>query len=312
MVYIVESFEHVVEGFKLRVFRFGHVFVGVPIDVGPRILYLALDSDRDFNLFGVLPEFSVKTPEGVWRIYGGHRLWVAPEAMPRSYSLDDKPVKVVVGDGEVIVEGNPEPQNSIVKKLIIRRGVDDYSVEIVHEVKNIGRWPIEFSCWALSLMRMNGFAIIPIKPRCVDERCLLPDRVVALWPYTKLSDDRLVIGDNYLFVRQDPGIDKPFKIGVRANPSWAAYYVNGFLFIKTFKTEEALYPDFSSTVEVYTNNLFLELETLGPLRRVEPNDVNKHLEIWKVIKIGSLNMSEKEVVEKVEPIASSMLKLGKY
>jgi hypothetical protein len=306
---IVESFEDVIEGFKLKIFRFGHVLVGIPTDIGPRILYLALDKDKDFNLFGVVPSFAVETPEGVWRIYGGHRLWTSPEAMPRSYSLDDKPVKIVVRDDEVVVEGNPEPQNSVQKRFVIRRGPDDYSVEVVHEITNIGRWSIEFACWALSVMRVNGFAIIPIKPRCVDEKCLLPDRSLALWPYTKLTDKRLVIEDNYLFVKQDPKTEKPFKIGVKANPNWAAYYVENFLFIKIFRAEEAVYPDFNSLVEVYTNNLFLELETLGPLRRVEPGDINRHREIWSIAEIGPLTMTEKDVEEKVAPIVSELLKL---
>jgi hypothetical protein len=158
-------------------------------------------------------------------------------------------------------------------------------------------------------MKVNGFAIIPIKPRCVDEKCLLPDRSLALWPYTKLTDKRLVIEDNYLFVKQDPKTEKPFKIGVKANPNWAAYYVENFLFIKIFRAEEAIYPDFNSLVEVYTNNLFLELETLGPLRRVEPGDINRHREIWSIAKIGPLTMTEKDVEEKVAPIVSELLKL---
>ena len=71
---------------------------------------------------------------------------------------------------------------------------------------------------------------------------------------------------------------------------------------------EATYPDFGSTVEIYTNNLFLELETLGPLRRIEPGEVNRHAELWKVIKVGLLAMTEKDVEEKVLPIANDMLK----
>jgi hypothetical protein len=137
---------------------------------------------------------------------------------------------------------------------------------------------------------------------------LLPDRVISLWPYTSLNDKRLVFGEHYIFVKQDPSIEKPLKIGVKANPSWAAYYVNGLLFIKAFKAVEATYPDFGSTVEVYTNNLFLELETLGPLRRIEPGEVNRHVELWKVVKVGPLAITEKDVEEKVLPIVNNILK----
>lgn len=303
----MESFEEVINGFKVKMLRFNQLYIGIAVDIGPRILYATLVSDKYFNILEVVPDFAVETPEGLWKIYGGHRLWVSPEAMPRSYSLDDKPVNIIISNEEVVIEGNPEPQNSIQKRLTIRRGFDDYSVEVVHEVLNIGRWPIEFSCWALSVMRRNGFAIVPIKSRCVDEKCLLPDRVITLWPYTKLNDERLILTEDYVIVKQDPRINRPFKIGVKVHLPWTAYYVNGYLFVKFFKLEKALYPDYNSIVEVYTNNLFLELETLGPLRKVDPGDVNRHKEVWKIVKIGPLEPNDKDIVEKVEPIVSRSL-----
>ncbi|MDK6028633.1 hypothetical protein QPL79_04600 [Ignisphaera sp. 4213-co] len=276
----------------------GNLVVGIAKDVGPRILFLAPKEKQDFNVFGVVPDLVVETPEGLWRIYGGHRLWTSPEAMPRSYSLDDKPVKIVVKDSEIVVEGNPEPQNCVLKRIRIRRGSDENSLEVVHEIENICRWPIEFSCWALTVMRQKGFAIIPIKPRCVDEKCLLPDRSLALWPYTKLSDRRLILGEKYIFIKQDPEAANPLKIGVNSHDEWAAYYVDKYLFIKTFRKESGKYPDFNSVIEVYTNNKILELETLGPLRVVEPGKTNIHVEFWKLIHVGAVEPSE-EVIEKV-------------
>ncbi|MCD6509691.1 MAG: hypothetical protein J7L11_04790 [Thermoprotei archaeon] len=288
--------EGTVEGFKAKIVRMGDLIIGIPVEIGPRILYLAHKDDSDINLFGVIPEFAIDTPEGKWKIYGGHRLWVSPEAMPRSYSLDDKPVDVRIRGGEVIIEGNPEPENFIRKRITIRPRSDGNSVEVIHEIENIGRWPIEFACWAISLMKKDGFAIAPIKPKRVDERGLLPDRVITLWPYTDLKDERLILSTNYVFMRQDPKIRDPIKIGVKANPPWAAYWTSGYLFVKKIKYEEgATYPDFQSSIEIYTNNLFLELETLGPLRKIDPGEVNRHTEIWKVSKVGELEPSEEAI-----------------
>ena len=291
-----------VGGFKVRLFRVGSLVVGIPTEIGPRILHLAHAEAPDVNLFGVVPEFAVETPEGRWRIFGGHRLWTSPEAMPRTYSLDDKPVRVEVREGGVVVEGNPEPQNSVRKRIVIRPRGDGGSVEVVHEVENIGRWPIRFACWAISVMSRGGFAVVPVRAEPVDERGLLPDRVIALWPYTDLRDERLILGTSYVIVRQDPRVEKPLKIGVRARPSWAAYWAGGYLFVKEVHFEEgAPYPDFQSSVEVYTNNLFLELESLGPLREVAPGGVNRHVEIWRVIRVGELKPSEEDA-EKIESI----------
>ncbi len=293
--------EILVDGFKVRMFYMNNIIVGIAVDFGPRILYLAPKDRSEFNLFGIVPEFGINTVEGFWRIYGGHRLWVSPEAMPRSYSLDDKPVSIEVKEDSIVVLGNPEPQNSILKSITLKPSPINGAINVVHSITNIGRWPIEFSCWALSVMRREGFAIIPIKPKPIDEKGLLPDRVISIWPYTRLTDERLILSDNYIFVLQHPSIEKPFKIGVRANPPWVAYYVGGYVFVKMFKYERALYPDFNVSTEVYTNNLFLELETIGPLRKIEPGETNIHTEVWSIIKVGDLKPNESSVINKLEP-----------
>ncbi|MDH5688802.1 MAG: hypothetical protein OEZ48_13195, partial [Candidatus Bathyarchaeota archaeon] len=84
------------DGLNAKLIRLNNMLVGIATDIGPRILYLASTERRDFNLFGVLPQAGIQTPEGFWRIYGGHRFWSSPEAKPRSYSIDDKPVKMEV------------------------------------------------------------------------------------------------------------------------------------------------------------------------------------------------------------------------
>ncbi len=295
----------VLDGFRVNLFQINNVILGIATDIGPRILYLAHKDNPDLNIFGIVPELTVETSEGLWRIFGGHRLWVSPEAMPRSYSLDDKPVEIMVKDNELIVRGNPETANMIQKEIIIRPGPSDNSVEVIHRITNIGRWDIEFACWALSVMKRNGFAIIPIKSRCIDEKCLLPDRVIALWPYTKLADYRVKFSNNFIFIKHDERVREPIKIGVRAYPYWAAYYVDNYVFIKRFYPEKTLcYPDFNVYVEVYANDKILELETLGPLRRIAPGESNEHREIWYLVRVGLLEPREDNIVSKVEPLIS--------
>lgn len=297
--------EGLIDGFRVKVFYVNDIIIGIALDIGPRILYLAPKERPELNLFSILPDFGVSTEEGFWKIYGGHRLWVSPEAMPRSYSLDDKGISVEVKGDSIVVVGNPEPQNSILKSIVIKPSSVNGVIEVVHNITNIGRWPIEFSCWALSVMRRGGFAIIPIKPMPVDGRGLLPDRVLSIWPYTRLTDERFILSDNYIFVIQNPSIERPFKIGARANPSWIGYYVDGYVFVKMFRYEKEPYPDFNVSVEIYTNNLFLELETIGPLRKIDPGRTNIHTEFWKIVKVGDLKPNENEIMNKLEPILGS-------
>ncbi|MGB9759740.1 MAG: hypothetical protein ACP5KW_06325 [Thermoproteota archaeon] len=286
--------ERVVGGIKTRFFKLGNFILGIPYEIGPRILYLASSKSPNLNLFGVVPEMKVETSEGLWRIYGGHRLWSSPEAMPRSYSLDDKPVQIEAYDEEITIHGNPERENSVQKEITIKLNSDG-SLKVEHKIKNIGRWPIKFACWAISLMKKEGFAIIPIKPSKVDERGLLPDRHISLWPYTNLSDSRINFSENYIFLRQDSSVKLPIKIGTKVNPSWVAYYTDGLLFIKEIAREGKEYPDFDCNAEVYTNSEFLELETLGPLELVEPFQSAQHTETWKILEVGKLEPRQEDV-----------------
>lgn len=295
----MEYTEKIVEGYRLRIYPVNKLLIGIPLDIGPRILYIASLEKPEFNLFSIIPDISIETPEGTWKIHGGHRLWTSPEAMPRSYSLDDKPVELRIERDEIEIVGNPEHANNVLKKIRVTPGEEDYSVKVVHEIINIGRWPLEFSCWAISVMRSNGFAIIPFKPRQVDHHGLLPDRFIVAWPYTRLDDPRIKLRGDYIIVHQDPSVKNPVKIGVRANPPWIAYWVEGYLFKKSFREEDAVYPDFGSSVEVYTNDRFLELETLGPLRRIEPGRSNIHVETWSVKRIEGLGPHEKILEERL-------------
>ena len=271
-----------ISGFRSYKFTLGDMLFGVPIEIGPRILYLASVKRPDFNLFGILPEAEMQTGEGTWRIYGGHRLWSSPESKPRSYSLDNKPVKVDVAEDSVIIHGNPEPENSVQKEIRIEPNPDG-SVLVTHPIRNIGGWPISLGCWALSVMRQYGCALAPLKPSKVDEEGLLPDRRISIWPYTDLSDERLEIKSDHVLVRQDPKAGTPIKIGTMVNPNWVAYVVEGLAFLKQFERVAGEYPDFGCSVEIYTNTDMLEHETLSPMRTIEPSESIHHKETWRIL-----------------------------
>jgi len=279
----------------MKEYVLGDYILGIRSDIGPRILKLAPKDCPGKNLFGILPDFGMETEEGFWHIYGGHRLWTAPEANPRSYSPDDRPVKVEAKEEYVKIYGNTEIQNSIQKEIVIRisgRG----SLEVTHRIKNTGRWTMELACWALTVMKKGGFAILPVKR---GKSGLLPDRRIILWPYTDLSDSRLVMGKDAVFLQQDEKAVAPCKIGVSANPCWTAYWVDGMLFVKRFSRGEGIYPDYGCSVEAYTNRDMLELETLGTMKKLEPGQVAEHREVWSIKKVSLLSPSQKELEKKI-------------
>lgn len=287
-----------VGGLDTLVISAGKMEIGIATGIGPRIIYLASQSTPEKNLFGVLPEAGVKTEEGFWKLYGGHRLWTSPEAKPRSYSLDNKPVAIKTEKSQLTISGIPEIENSTQKEITLKT-YDESSVQVIHTIRNTGRWPVKLACWALSVMARSGFAIIPLKASKVDREGLLPDRRLSLWPYTSLADSRFVFAEEYVFLRQDPGAKGPVKIGAAATNGWAAYWRNGQAFVKKFFKEEGEYPDYGCNVEVYTNPDMLELETVGTLTLVNPGESVRHSEIWTIHETGDLKPEQEDVRKKL-------------
>src|SRR5687768_17136654 len=69
----------------------GQIEMIITTDVGPRIIHFGfVGSENELNVF---PEMLGKTGGDEWRVYGGHRLWHAPEQNPRSYAPDNSPVR---------------------------------------------------------------------------------------------------------------------------------------------------------------------------------------------------------------------------
>jgi len=296
---------HRVEGFDVELFKASGLLIGVPRSFGPRILYLAPEERRDFNIFAVLPEVSVETPDGVWRLYGGHRLWVAPEEFPRSYYPDNSPVELGYDSKRVVVRGEAEARNYVRKEVVIEE-VGEGVLRIVHRVENVGRWSVEFSPWAITALRPGGFAFIPLKPLCRDSRCLQPDRLVAFWPYTKLNDPRIRFLERHLVVIHDPSMGSPMKVGTLSNA--VAYHVEGLLFAKMIRVEaDKQYPDLGCSVEVYAEARYIELETLAPLKKVKPGEAAEHVELWILTKARISELTDESLEAALSTVVSAKL-----
>jgi hypothetical protein len=105
-----------------------------------------------------------------------------------------------------------------------------------------------------------------------------------------MSDPRWHWGKKYIVPCQDPNATLPQKIGIGNLHGWVAYVNGDRVFIKRYKhIEGAPYPNFGSSTELFTNAITVEVETLGPLTRLEPGETVTHVEHWflfKGIKVG--------------------------
>jgi hypothetical protein len=142
-------------------------------------------------------------------------------------------------------------------------------------------WPVDCAPWAITQLKLGGVAIIP-QQQGVPEPQLLPDRRLTIWNYTRLQDPRLHLGDDYILIDGAPGLP-PCKIGTLNPRGWAAYLTGEALFIKRFEHQpHAAHVDFGCDTEVYCNNQFIEVETLGALVTLQPGEATTHTETWEL------------------------------
>jgi len=256
-----------------------HIDLVITGEVGPRIIRLGYKGER--NLFCEVPSLMGKMGGDEWRIYGGHRFWHAPEEKPRTYYPDNAPVNVEQVGNIVRVTQPIEPTTNLQKQLDIEISEDSAHVRITHRLINHNMWRIEAAPWGLSVMATGGTAVVPHAPRGDHATHLLPTHAMTLWAYTDMSDPRWTWGERYVLLRQEVGNKKPQKIGMMVKDGWAAYVLDGFCFIKRFTYQPtATYPDIGCTVETFTNDFMLELETLGALTYIEPGASVEHVEDW--------------------------------
>ena len=247
---------------------------------GPRILFYGTVGGE--NILAELPDESKTTELGEFKPWGGHRLWAAPEVLPRTYAPDDQPVEVVVDDALGInLLGAVEAATGIQKSLYLRLDPEGSGLTILHGVTNRSMWEIELAPWALTILKGGGRAILPQEPYRPHSEYLLPARPLVLWHYTDLSDARWTIGPKYIQLATDASKPEPQKIGIANHQGWAAYLHGTTLFVKHALHHDGMtYPDFGSSTEAYTAGTFIELETLGPLERLAPGDSAQHVERW--------------------------------
>lgn len=263
-----------------RIFN-GEVEALVTLDIGPRIIRYGFVGGA--NALGELrPDEAVETALGSWHPWGGHRLWHAPEVSPRTYSPDDSPVESVDAGGlaaEVVQA--VEPATGIRKQMRVELHPNGTCLQVTHTLTNTNLWAVELAPWALTITRGGGVTIVPQEPFASHAESLLPARPLVLWSYTDLSDPRWTFHSRYLLLRSDPGIDTPQKIGAANKQGWAAHLCGGELFVKRFPyAAGAAYPDYGCNFETFTKGSFMEVETLGPLAVLQPQESASHVETW--------------------------------
>lgn len=230
-----------------------------------------------------------------WYIRGGHRLWTSPEADPRSYYPDNDPVECEITDNSIILTPPEQKWTQIQMQMKITMCPNSNNVTVDHYITNTGAWNVELAAWGLSVLNRCGTEIIPQPTK---DTGLLGNRVLALWPYTKMTDERVYWGDKYITLKQDPNADRKFKFGINSEHGFAAYILDGDMLIKRFDVNEnGNYPDGGMSFETFTSSLMLEMESVGELTKLNPGQTLTHTEKWEMVDNVICDLSTPEGIE---------------
>jgi hypothetical protein len=259
------------------------------LDVGPRVISYRLAGGK--NVLKNFDDQLGKSGEAEWIMRGGHRLWIGPEDLTRTYAPDNAPVSYQEKDGWIRLTQAADKPYGVQKEIDIRLEPSGSRVTLAHRITNIGTEETRLAPWALTVLAPGGIEVIPLpskKPHpgppknATSPKDYAPNQVMVMWPFFDFKDARWNFGSKFITLRQDAK-KGPTKIGLAHQLKWVGYLNGGTLFIKRFDYHEGEhYPDHGCNFETFTNEDFLEMESLGPVIKLAPGKAVEHTEHWEL------------------------------
>ena len=293
-------------GWKALKLTTGQVELILTTDVGPRVISGSLNGGG--NLFATLPDHLGGKGEAEFKVRGGHRLFHAPEDPVRTYQPDNAPVEVDILEVGARLTAPVETATGIEKSMTVE-AINPTSFRVTHKLTNRGLWPVNLSPWALSMMRPDGYAVLPFTPRLPHTaETLLPTMSLVTWPYTDFTKPSWQMHANFLGIDVTKASGSQ-KVGLTNFLGWVAYWTPEGTFVKFYKTwPGAIYPDMGSRFETYTCDWMIELESLGPVVELAPQGGSvEHVEYWGFIKGLLKPDTDKIFTDKFRPVIENWL-----
>lgn len=261
--------------------------------IGPRIISYALRGGPNamfVNRSGVNrkggPDFDRTFYRGAtWDVFGGTRVWVAPESMPETFYPDREPVEVAQrADGARFV-APVQAANGVQLALDVSLAPEGSRVSVVASVTNRSGGARRIAPWILNVLDAGGFAVLP---QTHVPSGVLPNRTIALWDYTEMRDPRIFWGSRYITLRQDPEIVPQVKLATSNAEGWSCYLNRGLCFVSRFAYDaDGVYADRGVNCEAFTNGWYMELESMAPLVDLPPGETAFHREEWELLAVAA-------------------------
>ncbi|CAN5521878.1 hypothetical protein BH11PLA2_BH11PLA2_21770 [soil metagenome] len=268
----------------------GEVELIVTLDVGPRVICYRVPGG--FNVMKNYQQMMGGTNEPEWQIRGGHRFWLAPEDLTRTYFADNRPVTwKKTGNLSVDIIAPPETEYGVQKTMSLSLQPKGTKVDVTLTVTNTGTAATELAPWGPTVMAPGGVEVIPLPAKynhpghvsnAKSPADYGPNQELVLWPYFDFADTRWQFGAKYILLRQD--VNKgPTKIGLAHREGWVGYVNSGVLFVKRFDyRDRAIYPDRGTRYQTFSNEDMLEMETCGELVTLAPGKTATLKESWEL------------------------------
>lgn len=263
----------------------GQIEMIATADIGPRIISFGPIGGKNF--FKLFDQHLGKKNAEEWMIYGGHRLWSAPEDPVISYIPDNNAVNVEIDQETGGVSFVRPPDESNLEKKITMRVATKNQFVVVNELTNRGKDQITTASWGISSLAPGGIGFMPLNKTVTNEKRFQASASINLWPYTDFNDPAYYWKQDWLEIDQTKSLSKQ-KIGLWNRVPWLAYRLEDlFLLIQVKEKQQdaAAYPDFGSNSELYFDKDMLELEFLSPWKTLNPGESVSHTELWSLIKI---------------------------
>ena len=264
----------------------GIVDAVVTVDVGPRIIRYGFVGKENFMFEDLNDDVKVSNKQmdkvygtgATYHCYGGHRIWMSPENMPLTYYPDNDPVEWEAFEEGAVFYAPIQEVNEVQYEMMIMMDDESPELRLTQRIVNLSEYKKRLAIWSLTVLNKDGLEIVPQPNR---NSGLLHNRSISLWPYSNMADERVYWGKNFITLKQNSKAKTAFKFGINGEQCWGAYLNNDMMFVKTFiHNQDGIYPDNGMSYETFTNNHFIELETLSEMVDVLPGSSVVHAEGW--------------------------------
>jgi hypothetical protein len=229
------------------------------ISAGPRILSFSYDGGEN-----MLYEDHTGFRVGEWRMYGGHRVTIAPES-DASYYPDNEPCEITMADAAIHIAAK-QRSNGLVLSLVISESLQGFCID--HVLVNGGTLDWEGALWAITCV-----------PRAHVLFGMCETSRINFWPGTDASKWKQADGR----ISVDDGAFRGKTGWYAASPELVAISPQGQLTISSpCISAPGLCVDNGSNTEIFVCPYYAELETLGEKLLVAPGSTIVHRQYWQL------------------------------